>query len=221
MLDFVEALEELITSDRDCKEWELGKVASFCNQPCHKVIEYLTSALNEDINAREPLSRGCLLQVLVILKEKSKPQLLARQQLLARKQEQARKAYEGMMKRVRESQSKQDWHKAYRSVSYFAGESASYLTREIQSVLYNDCLYLGSKAKMNLQELGSWLYQAVDIALSEPTPESVMDAVDIVETYKDIFLTHNHKGGSKLLQNVLAPLKEQAMLNNVPLPEVC
>lgn len=220
MLDFVEALEQLVTSDRDCKQWELGNVADFCNLPCHKVIEYLTSALNEEINAREPLSRSILLQVLVILKEKIKPQLIARQKTLLKKQEQTSKLYEHMMQRVRNLQSKGDWHKAYRSVSYFAGESAKYLTREMQSVLYNDCLYLGSKAKANIQELGGWLHRAVESALSDPTPDSVRDALDFVDTYKDIFINRKDKCGSKLLLNIFAPLKEQALINNVQLPSL-
>ena len=220
MLDFVDTLERLVVEESECTQWELSKIARYCNLPCHKVFEHLTSALNEEINAREPLSRGCLLQTLVILKEKIRPQLLIKQKMQLRQQKEAIKLYHKTMDKVRDSQRKGDWHKAYRSLSYFANGHDQHLSHEIHMVLYNDCLHLGIKAGTNLQELGNWLSKVVEKTLLNPSNETLTDAFDFIETYKDSFFNDKSGHGSKLLRSIATPLQERASLNNMPLPSL-
>lgn len=217
MLEFVHALEKLILEDPRCSQWELGDIAKQCDYPCHQVFEYITDALGEDIDARVPLIRSKLLQALVILKEKTRPQFLLEQKRLLQQQKKIRRNYETIMMKVRDSQKTGDWRKAYRSLSYFAGSYAQELPADLRLVLFNDCLRLGVKARINLQELGSWLRRVVEETLKNPTDAALVDAIDFFDTYQDEFLNDKTGLGSKLLKNIARPLKEKAVTCDVPL----
>lgn len=215
MLEFVHALERLIIEDAKRTQWELGEIAKLCSCPNHEVFEYLTVALGDDLDARENISRSSLLQSLVILKEKTRPQFIMRQKQLLRQQKQAQESYHLVMDKVRIFLQKRDWYKAYRSLSYFAGNHADDLPNDLQLNLYNDCLHIGSKARANLQELGSWLRKVVEQTIQNPNNDTINEALDFFDAHQEAFL--NNKLGSKLLRSIALPLKEKALTCNVPL----
>lgn len=217
MLEFVHALEKMVLDDPRRSHWELGEIAKQCDYPCHQVFECINVALGEDVDARAPLTRSKLLQVLVILKEKTRPQFMLEQKRLMQQQQKIRQNYEAIMTKIRGSQKTGDWRKAYRSLSYFAGSYAQELPYDLQLVLFNDCLRLGVKARINLQELGNWLRRVVEETLKNPTNDALVDAIDFFDTYQDEFLSDKTGLGSKLLKNIARPLKEKAITCNVPL----
>ena len=218
MLEFVQALTSLVAGGDSSTQWEVSEIARVCDYPCHQVFEYLSIALGDDIDVREPLTRNMLLQALVILKEKTRPQFVLKQKKLLAQQEKARKSYDIIMDKVRVAQKNGEWRKAYRSLSYFASDNIDNLPADLRLTIYNDCLRLGIKADTNLQELGGWLRKVVDAALQDASEEALHDACDFIDTYQGAFLEDSSGAGSKLLDNIVTPLREKAESCNLQLP---
>ena len=217
MLEFVQALTNLVAGGDSSARWEVSEIARICDYPCHQVFEYLSVALGDDIDVREPISRSMLLQALVILKEKTRPQFILQQKKTLALQEKTRKNYQIIMAKVRAAQRNGEWRKAYRSLSYFAGDNAHDLPTDLRMTIYNDCLRLGVKARTNLQDLGGLLRKVVETALQEDSEEALHDALDFIDTYQDEFLNDASGAGSKLLRSIIAPLREKALSNNLQL----
>lgn len=217
MLEFVHALSKLVAGGDSSAQWEISEIASFCDYPCHQVFEYLTVALGDGIDAREPLSRNALLQALVILKEKTRPQFILKQKKMLERQKKAQKNYNIIMGKIRAAQRQGEWRKAYRSLSYFASNSAQDLSVDLRMTVYNDCLRLGVKAGTNLQDLGGWLRKVVELTLQDPSEESLRDALDFLDTYQDEFLGDASGAGSKLLCNIVTPLRDKVLNCNMQL----
>ena len=218
MLEFVQALTSLVAGGDSSTQWEVSEIARICDYPCHQVFEYLSIALGDDIDVREPLSRNMLLQALVILKEKTRPQFILKHKKMLAQQEKARKSYQVIMAKVRASQQHGEWRKAYRSLSYFASDNARNLPDDLHLTIYNDCLRLGIKARTNLQDLGGWLRKAVEAAVQDASEESLRDALDFIDTYQSAFLDDTSGVGGKLLDNIVTPLREKALSCNLQLP---
>ncbi len=218
MLEFVQALTGLVAGGDGSTRWDVSEIARLCDHPCHQVFEYLTVALGDDIDVREPISRNMLLQVLVVLKEKTRPQFILKQKRILAKQEKAHKSYQVIMAKVRASQRDGEWRKAYRSLGYFASDSAQDLPADLRLTIYNDCLRLGIKARTNLQDLCGWLRLVVDIAVQDASEERLRDALDFVETYQGAFLDDTSGVGGKLLDNIVTPLRERASNYDLQLP---
>ena len=218
MLEFVQALTKLVARGDSNAQLEVSEIARTCDYPCHQVFEYLTIALGDDIDVREPLSRNLLLQALVILKEKTRPQFVLQQKKRLAQQEKSRKNYQIIMTKVRTAQKNGEWRKAYRSLSYFASDNADNLPDDLELTIYNDCLRLGIKARTNMQDLGGWLRKVVDTALQDASEEALHDAFDFIDTYQGEFLNDASGAGSKLLHNIVMPLREKALSCNLQLP---
>lgn len=218
MLEFVQALTSLVAGGDSGTQWEVSEIAQICDYPCHQVFEYLSIALGDDIDVREPISRSMLLQALVILKEKTRPQFVIKQKKMLAQQEKARKSYQVIMAKVRTAQQSGEWRKAYRSLSYFANDNIDNLPADLRLTIYNDCLRLGIKARTNLQDLGGWLRRVVDTAVQDASEESLRDAVDFIDTYQSAFLDDTSGIGNKLLDSIVTPLREKALNCNLQLP---
>ncbi len=218
MLDFVQALTGLVAGGDSGAQWEVSEIARVCDCPCHQVFEYLSIALGDDLDVREPLTRNMLLQALVILKEKTRPQFMLQQKKLLARQEKACKGYQRIMKKVRTAQQNGEWRKAYRSLGYFARGNADNLPTDLRLTIYNDCLRLGIKARTNLQDLGSWLRAVVEATLRDASEETLHDAFDFIDTYQGEFLCDTSGTGGKLLRNIVTPLREKASSCDLALP---
>jgi len=217
MLEFVQALSSLVAGGDSSTQWEVSEIARSCDYPCHQVFEYLSIALGDNIDVREPISRNMLLQALVILKEKTRPQFILKQKKMLAQQEKARKSYQVIMAKVRLSQRRGEWRKAYRSLSYFARANTDNLPADLCLTIYNDCLRLGIKARTNLQDLGGWLRKVVDTAVQNADEESLREALDFIDTYQGAFLDDASGVGGKLLDNIVTPLREKALSHNLSL----
>ena len=217
MLEFVQALTKLVAAGDSSTQWEVGEIARDCDYPCHRVFEYLSIALGDGIDVREPISRSTLLQALVILKEKTRPQFILQQKRMLEQREKALKNYQIIMGKVRNSQQRGEWRKAYRSLSYYVSDNAHNLPVDLLLTIYNDCLRLGIKSGTNLQDLGGWLRRVVDVVLQDSEAVSLQDAIDFLDTYQDEFLNDASGAGSKLLRNIIMPLRERVLSSNMPL----
>lgn len=98
------------------------------------------------------------------------------------------------------------WHQAYRTLSYFSGTHEPFLDRDSLITIYNDCLRIGGKAAVNLQELGQWLSKGARLCATNGGLDGIAEANDFIEAHEDTFKADSRGIGGRILQNVIHEL---------------
>ncbi len=103
-----------------------------------------------------------------------------------------------------------DYHKAFRTLTYFVGEFERDLPDDVIVTTCSDAIRFGIKAKENIQELGRWLQKAVATSMKVQGRNSVEEALDLLDAYGEHFLNEGSGKGSLIVGNILAALEEPA-----------
>jgi hypothetical protein len=77
--------------------------------------------------------------------------------------------------------------------------------------VYGDCLRLGIKAQINLQELSVWLKKGIESALKNPSQEALEEAFDFISAYSDFFMRDTDGKGKRVLSSVLSSVQQTAV----------
>jgi len=210
MLNFTLELERIISKWPDGIKWTLNQISDYTGTGLGQVVDYLSDALDREIDLQEALTVQEAHQALDVMKKRLQVQLAARDKQIRERRERATQAYDMTMEKVRALQLAKNWHAAYRTLSYFAGSYEKDLLPETLTTVAGDCIRLGTKANVNMQELGQWLKKAVAAATATGEHAGYTDAFDFLATYGETFLQHTNKAGEKLMTITVESLREGA-----------
>lgn len=203
-------LDRLVNKWPEGADWTISQVAMYTNTPVAKVIEYLSGILEKDLDAHDPLTLEEISKANSVLRERMQYQLLAREKAIKAKQEKTALRYDFVAEKVRILQIAKDHRSAYKTLSYFVGQNEKDLAQDLKLMLFGECLRLGIKAAINLQELAVWFRKGIETALVEPSPTTLEDAFDFITAYSDHFLKEKENKGTRLLSNVLGSVQKIA-----------
>jgi hypothetical protein len=211
ILDFICELERILTRWPDAASWSLTQIADLTKTSLPQVVDFLSDALDRELELTESISKLDGTQALGVLKERMSPQLDARDRRMAERRQKAIKAYDGAMEKMRVLQSQKNWRGAYKTMSYYVGVHEKDVPAELLLNLCGECLRLGFKAGANMQELSLWLRKGVAAALTAATAEAMDEAVDFVDAYGELFETGGDaERGKRLIASALDQVRVQA-----------
>lgn len=210
ILDFICELERILGKWSAATAKTLAQIADETNAAVPQVVDYLSDALDRELEVHEALTHADAVQALGVLKDRMSTQLAARERRMGERREKAIRAYDITMEKVRVLQAAKNWRAAYKTMSYYAGRHEKDVSDELMLSLCGECLRLGIKAESNLQELSLWLRKGVASCLAATTPEAIEGAVDFIDAYGDHFIEDPTLGGRRLLGSVLESIKVQA-----------
>ncbi len=211
MLEFLFKIEQLLKIWPDSTKWNMLQIAEKTGTPTPRVLEFMTEALNKPLEVHDPMSFNEVNKAYDIMCDKRCHEIEA----FRRKEQQAIaqsiQSFEQIMDKVRLLQGGKNWRAAYQTLTYFYGLHKNRLTRDIAVSICGDCLRLGIREKINIQELSQWLKRGVETLLRTPSRDAIEDALDFIETYGDYFLVGEERKGESLMTNLFLSLKPSAM----------
>lgn len=210
ILDFICELERILGKWPTSSTKTLAQIADETGVAVPQVVDYLSDALDRELEVHEALSQADASQAFTLLRDRMATQLAARERRLSERREKAIRAYDVTMEKVRVLQAAKNWRSAYKTMSYYAGRHEKDVSDELMLSLCGECLRLGIKAETNLQELSLWLRKGVAACLAATTPDAIEGAVDFIDAYGDHFVEDPTMGGRRLLGSVLDSVKLQA-----------
>ena len=210
MLDFVLELDRLVQKWPEGAAWNVSQIATYTETPVTKVIEFLSGILERDLESQDPLSFEEITKVHTVLRERMQYQLIAREKAIRARQIKAAALYDIVMEKVRVLQAGKNYRSAYKTLSYFVGQHEKDIDRDLRLTLFGECLRLGIKAAINLQELAVWFRKGIEVALSEPSVETLEEAFDFISAYSEYFLKGTEAKGTRLLASVLSSVQQVA-----------
>ena len=211
ILGFFTAFETLISDWPADEKRPLTDISERIGFNLPQIVEYLSDVIDKAGDVHEPISRKEADKGLLLLKQRKRADIEAHERREQKAREKVIAAFDATMDKVRKLQSGQNWYSAYRTLSYFAGVNASYLSSDTMLNICNDCLRLGIKSEVNFQELGRWLNKGIEISLQTGTPDSFEDALDFIDAYGDYFLADARDRGEAFLNRILGGLNRPAI----------
>lgn len=184
---FIEQMEKATKSWPDNTKLSPMQIADICEMPVPHVLEALNQALDKSLDVHEPISRKDSENALTILRQRMHHEIEAERRRRIARQEKAQVVLEKTLEKVTALQTQKQFHAAYKTLSYFVGLNESYLAEEAMISCCADCVRLGLKAGVNVQELGTWLEKGAMMCRSTESMESIESALDFVEAYADEF----------------------------------
>ncbi len=215
MLDFLLELERVLKMWPDNVKWNLVQIAEHTRTKVHLVVDSVSDVLNKTIDIHEPMSYNEVAKAHALLLERNRSALESRRREEMHAIERALDSYERTMEKVRLMQATKNWRNAYRTLSYFYGNSKERLPTDIIVAISDDCLRLGQKAEANFQEMSQWLRVAMQCLLTSPNRDVIDDALDLLDAYGDYFLAQPAGRGEMFLTNIFLALKPAAMEFNL------
>lgn len=206
MLEFFLAFEKIVEKWSGSATMTLTQVAELTKSTIARTVDAVSASLNREFDVNESITQAEAKLVVTALRERIQPQLQARDRKLSAERDAAVKAYDATMERVRVILQMKDFRTAYRTLSYLAGRHEKSLPHEILVCLCGDLLRYGARSAATLPELGSWLRKAIDSAVASGSPEAIEDALDFLDTYREIFVADKVGVGEKIITNALAAL---------------
>ncbi|MCY4443972.1 MAG: hypothetical protein OXC44_04130 [Proteobacteria bacterium] len=210
MIDFVYKLKDILPQWPTDSTLSVEDISSATETSVPHVIQYFSDGLKKSLDVTDKISHDEAKTALVQLTRELRSELEARSRELAQKQAQTLEAYERMMLRMRRELQGRNWPKAFRTLSYFAGENRENLPDDYLISLCSDIVRIGIKAGENIQELGRWLEMAVAVGLHQNSKEGVEEALDLIDAYSEDFLQEDTGKGALLLGNLLSAIEERA-----------
>lgn len=210
MLDFVYKLNEVLPTWPQTNKWSMGQIAKITNTTMPHVIQFFSEGLARELDIESAITFDEANRALDLLKKRLKPEIEDREKFLAERRATAVLALERIMYRVRSYQTDQNWHSAFKTLTYFIGQYEAELSSDSLVAVYSEAIRSGIKSSANMQELSLCLQKAIAIAMSQKTKEGIEEAIDLIDAYGEFFLNENSGKGPLLLGNILAALEEPA-----------
>lgn len=211
MLEFLFKIEQLLKIWPDNTKWNMIQIAEKTGTPTPRVLEFLNEALNKPLDVHDPLSYNEVNKAYDIMCDRRCHEI----ETFRRKEQQAVArtitAYDQLMEKIRLLLAAKNYRNAYQTLTYFYGMHKERLTKDLTVALCNDCLRIGMREKINIQELSQWLKRGVEMLLRSPNRDAIEDALDFIETYGDYFLGGDERKGESLMTNLFLSLKPSAM----------
>lgn len=210
MIDFIYRLNDIIPSWPAGMRWTLAHVSQVTQTSVPHILQYLSEALGKEFDVTGMISCDEAVETINVLSQKIRPEIEERERQIAQRRAYASQAYERLLDKLHVMQSMRNWHSAFRSITYFAGEHQNDLSRSVFVSLCSEAVRAGLKSKANMQELGQWLQKGVAAAMCSHSKEGVEEALDLIDAYGSSFLADETGKGQLLLGSTLAMLEESA-----------
>jgi hypothetical protein len=208
MIDFIYKLSDVLPVWSPGAPLTLKQISDATDTSLPHVVQYLSEGLSKDLELGEVIPFDELTSACALLQKKFQAEIKEREELIEEQRQKAIKKYHILMSKTRSMLQDKKWHMAYRSLSYFAGQYEIDLPRDILTTLCSDIIHIGVKAKGNIQELGYWFQKGIAVAISHKNREGIEEALDLINTYGEFFLSDTSGKGSLILSNILAALEE-------------
>lgn len=206
MLSFIDELEKMLAANPSSKKLSFSEIAEGTKTSVPVVLDYLAGAITDSLDIHDPVAKKEIEHALSSLKQRMHHKLESERRRLLILRERSVRALDRTMDKVRIFQLQKNWHSAYRTLSYYAGNHKAHLSNETFVTVCGDCLRLGIKADTNLQELSQWLQLGVRACLASESRSSLEDALDFIDAYKEYFdRSSGEKLVNKLLNEIMAP----------------
>lgn len=209
-LDFIDAFEDLVRSWPADEKWPLTEISGRTKTKISLVVSYIMEISDKEIDIHDPLTYKEADKLLNIFKSRMRIEIEANQERLSRMRDRAIQAYDLAAEKVRIFQVEKNWYAAYKTLSYFCGEQEANLSPDTLLSICSECLRLGVKANVNLQELSQWMQKGIRLALAQGNIEAFEDALDFFDAYSGYFLTEPSGKGKRLISSILAHLNVSA-----------
>lgn len=210
-IEFVRDYEQLLRHWPSDVKWPLTAIAGEMDRPIPFVVNILTELTDRELDIHDPISYREADRILTIIKQRLRPEMelfeLQRQKL----REKIRADYSVLSGKIRQLSQIKNWHSAYRTLSYFAGQHQNRMDPDLFVSVCDECLRLGQKAKINHQELGIWLQKSVTYGVREASVDAFEDTLDLIEVYSPYFLEDPSGGGERLVASILGSLTRTAV----------
>ena len=210
MIDFIYNLNEQLPSWTEKHAHTIEEIALATSTSIPHVIQYLSEGLGKDVELSQSITTEEAQRVLEALALSNRPLMEERERLLALRRQNAVAAFERSLEKSIEMQAARNWHGAYRSLHYLAGQYEKDLPVDLLVTTLSEAIRCGIKAQTNIQELGQLLQKAVGYAMGTRSRQGVEDALDLVDAYGEFFFQENTGRGPLLLGNILAVVEEPA-----------
>lgn len=215
MLDFMLNLEKVLKTWPDNTRWNLVQLADMTRTPIPHVVEYITECLGKPADIHEAMTFAEMSKAHAMIQERLHPALEKRRRDEKVATEKSLQLFEVMSDRAKKMEISGNARGAYRTMSYFYGIHKNRLSREIVVTICDNCLRLGIKEKINIQELSQWLRTGIRTLLKSSSSDVVEDALDFLDAYGDYFLKESRGRGEQLITNIFLTLKPSAMEFNL------
>lgn len=215
MLDFMLELEKVLKTWPDNTRLNMIQLADMTRTPIPHAVEFVTESLGKSIDIHEGLTFSEMSKAHAIMQEKLHKALEKRRREERLEIEQSLQLFESMMAKVGRMERSRNVRAAYRTLSYFYGIHKSRLPSEHIVTICDNCLRLGMKESINIQELSQWLRTGIRTLLKSSSYEVVEDALDFLDAYGDYFLKESRGRGEQLITNIFLTLKPSAMEFNL------
>lgn len=213
MIDFIFKFKELYLSWQSKKSqcYSLTQIAGYTQTSLPYVIKYISDSLKIELEYTKNINFTEAKTILEILTQKYKHDIEERLKLTEEKTKSTIASYQIVISKANKLQISNQWDIAFKTLSYFAGEYANDLPRDLFVNLCSNIVRSGIKAKnINLQEISRWLRKGVERNLSEHSKESLKDALDLVEAYSSYFQNESSGKGQAVLVEILALVESPA-----------
>ncbi len=210
MIDFIYNLHEQLPVLTEKSAFTVEEIARATSTAIPHVIQYLSEGLGKDVELNQSITSEEAQRVLEALSLSNRPLMEERERLMAQRRAYATACFERSMEKSLHMQSAKNWHGAYRSLHYLAGQYEKDLPVELLVTTLSEAIRCGIKAQTNIQELGQLLQKAVGYAMGTHSRQGVEDALDLVDAYGEFFFQENTGRGPLLLGNILAVIEEPA-----------
>ncbi len=206
MLDFIFKLRGTFTDWLPQTRWTFVQISEKSGENIDHIVDVLSDVLGVEYDLGASVTREDVEKALEILKERVRPELEAMEKDQKVRRDKAVRTYDITMEKIRVLQHTKNWPSAYRTLSNFVGTHEADLSVEMLLSLFGECLRLGIKSNENIQELGRWLRKAIDLCVTPPTKDGLMDALDFIDAYGEHFYTDSN--GRRLISSILKNLRE-------------
>ncbi len=210
MIDFIYNLNEKLPFWLEGSAHTVEEIALATATSVPHVIQYLSEGLGKDVELNQSITVEEAQRVMEALALANRHLMEERERLLAELRAHATTCFERSMERALEMQAAKNWHGAYRSLYYLAGQYEKDLPVDLLVTTLSEAIRCGIKAQTNIQELGQMLQKAVGYAMGTHSRQGVEDALDLVDAYGEFFFQENTGRGPLLLGNILAVVEEPA-----------
>ncbi len=123
------------------------------------------------------------------------------------RRDRAIRALDTTMEKIRALQVNKNWYSAYRTLGYYVGRFSEDIPEELVPTLCSDCLRLGIKGNVNMQELSQWFKKGVAALISAPSRYA--DAIDFLDAFGDYFMQDESGKGARVLGSTIVTLRDK------------
>lgn len=210
MIDFIYKFNDALSTWQPGAKWSLRQISEATETSLPHVLQFLSEGLGKDIDVAGCLSLDEATEAVLLLSKRLKSEIEAREKQMALRRKKIQGTYYKLLEKVNVMEVAKNWHGAFRTLSYFAGQHENDLSNDTLVALCSSIMRAGIKSNANVQELGHWLQKGVAVSMSNHTKEGMEEALDLIDAYGDHFQQETSDKGSLILGNILAIIEEPA-----------